>query len=145
MQGIHWWRVNSPHKGPVTRKMFPFDDVIMIFLSNWRQNNNGKTTIAATIQCGVQQIGYEQDRAITNPKRLTVHVRRSLWFAMAHDIPKHSLRLQELWWSLRRATIFCQTATNYNAILPRIRTRRGSPKRSWQCNLGLTDVSEQGH
>ena len=24
--------VNSPHKGPVTRKMFPFDDVIMIFL-----------------------------------------------------------------------------------------------------------------
>ena len=24
--------VNSPHKGPVTRKMFPFDDVIMINL-----------------------------------------------------------------------------------------------------------------
>ena len=23
--------VNSPHKGPVTRKMFPFDDVIMCF------------------------------------------------------------------------------------------------------------------
>ena len=22
--------VNSPHKGPVTRKMFPFDDVIML-------------------------------------------------------------------------------------------------------------------
>ena len=27
--GIHWGPVNSPHKGPVTRKMFPFDDVIM--------------------------------------------------------------------------------------------------------------------
>ena len=27
--GIHWRPVNSPHKGPVTRKMFPFDDVIM--------------------------------------------------------------------------------------------------------------------
>ena len=26
--GIHRWPVNSPHKGPVTRKMFPFDDVI---------------------------------------------------------------------------------------------------------------------
>ena len=24
-----WGPVNSPHKGPVTRKMFPFDDVIM--------------------------------------------------------------------------------------------------------------------
>ena len=29
VRGIHWWQVNSPHKGPVTRKMFPFDDVIM--------------------------------------------------------------------------------------------------------------------
>ena len=26
--GFHRWPVNSPHKGPVTRKMFPFDDVI---------------------------------------------------------------------------------------------------------------------
>ena len=28
-RGIHLWPVDSPHKGPVTRKMFPFDDVIM--------------------------------------------------------------------------------------------------------------------
>ena len=27
--GIHRWPVNSPHKWPVTRKMFPFNDVIM--------------------------------------------------------------------------------------------------------------------
>ena len=27
--GIRRWPVDSPHKGPVTRKMFPFDDVIM--------------------------------------------------------------------------------------------------------------------
>ena len=27
--GIHRGPVSSPHKGPVTRKMFPFDDVIM--------------------------------------------------------------------------------------------------------------------
>ena len=26
---IHRWPVNSPRKGPVTRKIFPFDDVIM--------------------------------------------------------------------------------------------------------------------
>ena len=26
---IHRWPVNSPHKGPVTRGIFPFDDVIM--------------------------------------------------------------------------------------------------------------------
>ena len=26
---IPWWPEDSPHKGPVTREMFPFDDVIM--------------------------------------------------------------------------------------------------------------------
>ena len=41
--GIHRWPVNSPHKGPVTRKMFPFDDVInfrcvraRIIMQGWR-------------------------------------------------------------------------------------------------------------
>ena len=29
VRGIHRRPVNSPYKGPVTRKMFPFDDVIM--------------------------------------------------------------------------------------------------------------------
>ena len=29
VRGIHRWPVNSTHRGPVTRKMFPFDDVIM--------------------------------------------------------------------------------------------------------------------
>ena len=29
MRVIHRWPVNSPHKWPVTRKMFPFDDIIM--------------------------------------------------------------------------------------------------------------------
>ena len=29
MRGIHRGPVNSPHRWPVTRKMFPFDDVIM--------------------------------------------------------------------------------------------------------------------
>ena len=29
VRGIHRWPVNSPHKRPVTRKIFPFDDVIM--------------------------------------------------------------------------------------------------------------------
>ena len=29
LMGIDRWPVNSPHKGPVTQKMFPFDDVII--------------------------------------------------------------------------------------------------------------------
>ena len=39
-RGIHRWLVNSPHKWPVTRKMFPFDDVIMkeSTLDSFKQN-----------------------------------------------------------------------------------------------------------
>ena len=39
--GIHRWPANSPHKGPETRKMFPFDDVIM---KHGCDRNNGKMT-----------------------------------------------------------------------------------------------------
>ena len=35
MRGIHRGPVNSPHKWPVTRKMFPFDDVIV----DWTTRN----------------------------------------------------------------------------------------------------------
>ena len=39
VRGIHQWPVNSPHKEQVTRKMFPFYDVIMmvIFFSKYPQ------------------------------------------------------------------------------------------------------------
>ena len=30
VRGIHRGPVNSPHKGPVTRRMFPFDDAVMV-------------------------------------------------------------------------------------------------------------------
>ena len=33
VRGMHRWPMNSPHKWPVTRKMFPFDDVVMIMLA----------------------------------------------------------------------------------------------------------------
>ena len=34
VRGIHRGPVNSPHKWPVTRKMFPFDDLIMDIIRN---------------------------------------------------------------------------------------------------------------
>ena len=36
VRGIHRWPVNSPHKGPVTCKMFPFDDVIKCGKRLWQ-------------------------------------------------------------------------------------------------------------
>ena len=43
VRGIHRRPVNSPHKWPVTRKMFPFDDVIMkctIISAKWDHYSN---------------------------------------------------------------------------------------------------------
>ena len=44
-RGIHRWPVNSPRKGLVTRKMFPFDDVIM--KSTWFAIRNLRPLIEA--------------------------------------------------------------------------------------------------
>ena len=33
---INRWQVNSPYKGPVLRKMFPFDDAIMISIDLYK-------------------------------------------------------------------------------------------------------------
>ena len=38
VRGIHRGPVNSPHKWPVTRKMSPFDDIIMVILCLWKGN-----------------------------------------------------------------------------------------------------------
>ena len=45
VRGFHRWPVNSPHKGPVTREMFPFDDVIMLFF--WRHDMEMLSTLLA--------------------------------------------------------------------------------------------------
>ena len=39
VRGIHQSPVNSPHNGPVTRKMFPLDDVIMNICASSRDPN----------------------------------------------------------------------------------------------------------
>ena len=44
--GNHRGSVNSPHKWPVTRKMFPFDDVIMC---QQKPNQKSKSTYPYTI------------------------------------------------------------------------------------------------
>ena len=37
VRGIHRWPVNSTHKWPVTRKMYPFNDIIMMEVCSRRQ------------------------------------------------------------------------------------------------------------
>ena len=56
--GIHRGPVNSPHKWPVTRKMFPFDDVIMgcrVSRALWFASSNWsfRTSPATSVQRSV--------------------------------------------------------------------------------------------
>ena len=43
------WPVNSPHKGPITRKMFPFDDVAMQY-QEWGRRQNSPPTGARDLK-----------------------------------------------------------------------------------------------
>ena len=38
--GIHQRPADSPHKGPVTQKMLPFDDIIMVLGASMAQPNS---------------------------------------------------------------------------------------------------------
>ena len=67
VRGIHWWPVNYPHKWPVTWKMFPFDDVIMI-LSDYRKRirNNSLTMKLSKISQRTSIICYRKSHALNN-------------------------------------------------------------------------------
>ena len=56
VRGIHRWLVNSPHKGPVTRKMLPFDDVIMSILNVTLTEMNNSNTDTHVETC-IEQLG----------------------------------------------------------------------------------------
>ena len=65
VRGIHRWPVNSSHKGPVTRKMFRFDDVLMLLkfrLSCKLTNSMGyhNTRVSPTSFCDSRFSGNSQ-------------------------------------------------------------------------------------
>ena len=51
VRGIHRWPMNSPHKWPVTRKMFPFDDVIMTVYISSRKTYTGCRWVSLCYGC----------------------------------------------------------------------------------------------
>ena len=67
--------VNSPHKGPVTRKMFPFDDVIMLIINevSWQSpGNNRKMLNTSMLDMGLKSV-----KSILQPKCQWVNYRKS--------------------------------------------------------------------
>ena len=52
VRGIHRGLVNSPHKWPVTREIFPFDDVIMIYFLHIPTKTLSDLTVTCA-QCSI--------------------------------------------------------------------------------------------
>ena len=71
--GIHRGPVNSPHKWPVTRKMCPFDDVIMCNIVWWKWSSHGD---------------YCRNRPIPN--------HRKAWFVRVHTFFRCTLSYAHL-------------------------------------------------
>ena len=62
VRGIHQWPMNSPHKGPVTQKMFPFDYVIMrgvIIVCNLIMDANIQSVVQAVAENSSISKGYQ--------------------------------------------------------------------------------------
>ena len=59
---IHRWPLNSPYKGLVTRKMFPFDDVIM---HGWKSAVHTKRWKQSLIHCSINSCLRKVPRAVS--------------------------------------------------------------------------------
>ena len=76
------WPVNSPHKWPVTRKMFPFDDVIIfaevsLVINDWKQRCE---------DLGVRHIFVNSQRDLTNFNCLNNAFYWSIAFLLIHKV-----------------------------------------------------------
>ena len=97
VRGIHRWPVNSPHKGPVTRKTFPFDGVIM----------ESSTSVTSMNKYYLQSTTMILLCVINRPCVLHVHVASPLitshiWVhATCHRTAQNTTHLLvNLWWVL---------------------------------------------
>ena len=81
MRRIHRWPVNSPHKGPVTRKI-PFDDVITCFVYKvlFLAENPGLLLVCTFWWVSLQAIGWY----VTHHFQMDLRDRRLIHISVRH-------------------------------------------------------------
>ena len=86
VRGIHRGPMNSPHKWPVKRKMFPFDDVIMY--CDMTVGILASPITCASIVCSILCSGVHQ----RNHLRVKLRVTGPLWGGSSGDkVPYHDV------------------------------------------------------
>ena len=113
MWGIHRWPVNSPHKWPVTRKMFPFDDVIMFLNLNHKIT---PFTEMATIKTNNSNDNNNLCDVLSNHLS-TVHKSKGpQWWEMTYCVPLCQLKFSYLlfiyWTSSEGVTLHTTVRSN---------------------------------
>ena len=106
VQGIHRWPVNSAHKWPVTRKMFPFDDVIMISCKLLYNHNKTKEKVSLCLFCGVLVActyvitchlhGHSLKVSLTNKHSLSGSITHGIclnYSGLGHSLPRAKYRV----------------------------------------------------
>ena len=76
VRGIHRWPVNSPNKGPVTRKMFPFYDVIMYITDDGKSNECPFTNDATVKKRGKKNYTDPLKTTTFTPGNLFAHIEK---------------------------------------------------------------------
>ena len=81
--GIHREPVNSPHKGPVTRKILPFDDVIMGLPNILCQDITSTTTalfLIERLKNNFNEISFENIHIFREEIEKTVYAKQEPFF-----------------------------------------------------------------
>ena len=101
VRGIHRRPVNSPHKWPVTRKMFPFDDVIMFraLEARFTSLSNLQNLISNTLT------SYEHHDVINQLKSLSIHLFVQQLTQVSNKVQSKALHHQTFvrgihWWQV---------------------------------------------
>ena len=113
--GIHRGPVNSPHKWPVMRKMFPFDDVIMLrlcgTLTSMQIIGNTLRSVVAYMQ---QRIGSSLVRITAWRPSAPSHYLNQCWLCKS----KNTFKMSSAKRRLLCPSFKCQEQTNTTKLEP---------------------------
>ena len=99
VRGIHRWPVSSPHKGPVTRQMFPFDDVIMPY----QEMNANKMTRCLTCLATI----------VDASSLVPCHIMKSLLLICKSGTSRRNLEVPDLQMGCRGLTFLSSYLANF--------------------------------
>ena len=121
VRGFHRWPVNSLHKWAVTRKMFPFDDVIMLRVSRAIMKYHHMFVIQW--ECTCHKIGERVQRHRYDIWR---HCRYTDIYALLERFEKRLMSKYRIMYVLAWRTVYALTRGLFWCLFPELRSNEGN-------------------